>query len=966
PDAEVGASYQTTLSGTTVVVNGRQIPHGWQIAGVTDATGAQVPLPGGLSLDPNTGEITGTPMPGAEGSYSVQVALDDTAHGHATKSLPLTVLPPISITSPVQQQPATVGRGYSDSLVATGGSGSSSWSIASGTLPTGLGLASDGTITGTPAAGTATAVVEVSVHDSANGSASAWIVVPVGATITTTSLLPAEVGVAYKAILHAAGSPSTPYTWKLLGPALPAGLALRQDATDSSVAAIVGTPTGRPGPYLVRLRLTDAAAGTWLSAMRLTVQPRPRVLPELPGGDIGVGYKATPGVSGGLGPFTWSLAPGSGPLPPGLSIEGAGSATIPAGTIYGTPQATGSYPVILQATDHALVTAQAPTTIVVNPDPTVTTTPLPTAAYAVPYSVTLATAGGTSAAGSPDLWSLAPGDQLPPGLTLDPATGVISGTPSLAAVGTSSTLHVTVTDYWGAQAGATLTLQVERPLAFLTSSLPGAEVGARYSAALQASGGTSPYTWRVANMSLPPGLSLDAATGVVSGRPSQAGAADPNLALCVTDAAGAEACNDHSLGLSVASAVDVATASLPGEEQGKGFTVQLLAGGGAPGYQWSLSGHPLSPWLFLSSDGILWGTAPASAGGETFEVPIQVSDSLAGAASATLSLTIGGPLTLSASSLPPAEDNLSYDTTLAASGGTPYPSVGHGPYYDWFVTSGTLPPGFSINPRTGEITGAYLALGQASYHFTVEVEDAKSDTAAAGFTITIVPPPSIANAGLAPGTVGSPYSATLSANDGVAPYSWSIARGSSLPAWLSLSPSGLLSGTPSASDVGQPSFTVQVTDAAGGTATQALSVRVTPVGLAITTPATLPPATPGQAYSEALTASGGYPPYDWYVVNSLLPSWLSLSFSNGAYSLTGTPPQSAAGVTSTFELEVLDSTGAPGAVTETFTLAVSAPKPAITTTSPLPAATGGQYYDQTLAATGGNGSYTWSVPSGST
>ncbi|MHB1710481.1 MAG: Ig domain-containing protein, partial [Acidimicrobiales bacterium] len=53
PDAEVGASYQTTLSGTTVVVNGRQIPHGWQIAGVTDATGAQVPLPGGHSLDPN-------------------------------------------------------------------------------------------------------------------------------------------------------------------------------------------------------------------------------------------------------------------------------------------------------------------------------------------------------------------------------------------------------------------------------------------------------------------------------------------------------------------------------------------------------------------------------------------------------------------------------------------------------------------------------------------------------------------------------------------------------------------------------------------------------------------------------------------------------------------------------------------------------------------------------------------------
>jgi Tol biopolymer transport system component len=60
-------------------------------------------------------------------------------------------------------------------------------------------------------------------------------------------------------------------------------------------------------------------------------------------------------------------------------------------------------------------------------------------------------------------------------------------------------------------------------LSVTTTSLPGATLGAGYSAALAATGGTAPYTWSVTSGSLPPGLSLNASTGVISGAPVLAG-----------------------------------------------------------------------------------------------------------------------------------------------------------------------------------------------------------------------------------------------------------------------------------------------------------------------------------------------------------------------------------------------------------------------------------------------------------
>jgi hypothetical protein len=81
----------------------------------------------------------------------------------------------------------------------------------------------------------------------------------------------------------------------------------------------------------------------------------------------------------------------------------------------------------------------------------------------------------------------------------------------------------------------------------------------------------------------------------------------------------------------------------------------------------------------------------------------------------------------------------------------------------------------------------------------------------------------VTTAGVSVGQVGVPYSSTLAASGGVAPYTWSLAAGT-LCAGLSLSSAGLLSGTPTTAQT--CSFTVEVIDADSSGASQALSVTV--------------------------------------------------------------------------------------------------------------------------------------------
>ncbi len=165
-------------------------------------------------------------------------------------------------------------------------------------------------------------------------------------------------------------------------------------------------------------------------------------------------------------------------------------------------------------------------------DPYFTTTSLPNGTAGVPYSATLTAAGGTA----PYTWSgimpppgAAPPPQcgctfgLPPGLTLNPTTGVISGTPTAAS---KFLMELVVTDANGHsnQYDLSITIKLSTPAPTITTTaLPAATVGNYYFAKLSMSGGQSPFTWSILQDPLPPGLSLNPSTGVISGTPTTAG-----------------------------------------------------------------------------------------------------------------------------------------------------------------------------------------------------------------------------------------------------------------------------------------------------------------------------------------------------------------------------------------------------------------------------------------------------------
>jgi hypothetical protein len=178
-------------------------------------------------------------------------------------------------------------------------------------------------------------------------------------------------------------------------------------------------------------------------------------------------------------------------------------------------------------------------------------------------------------------------------------------------------------------------------------------------------------------------------------------------------------------------------------------------------------------------------------------------------------------------------------------------------------------------------------------------------------------------AALPSGVVGKAYATALTAMGGTAPYIWTVAAGF-LPPGLSLASSGVISGMPATAGTFQ--IIASVTDSASPTPASTLaplSITIAPasVALSITTVATLPDATIGAAYSQALAATGGTPPYTWSIPsgNASLPPGLGFS-SSGV--LSGTPTTEG-----DFSFTILVTDGISAAVQQTFSITVSAPGP---------------------------------------
>lgn len=226
---------------------------------------------------------------------------------------------------------------------------------------------------------------------------------------------------------------------------------------------------------------------------------------------------------------------------------------------------------------------------------------LPDAYVGVAYQSPLLGAGGTP----PYTWAAT---GLPASLSLDPATGQVTGTATAADLG-SLTLNVTLNDSAAASVSRTVTLAITyQPVAITTAALPVAQAGVAYSAQLDGAGGRPPYQWSIP--SLPAWLTLDAATGALAGLPTAAEAGAYPLDVVLTDSAAWTASKDLPLYVT-ALPLAIATQQLADAEEGSAYSAQLTSTGGTVPFFWRWTpsaGFTPPLGLGLSSAGLMSGT----------------------------------------------------------------------------------------------------------------------------------------------------------------------------------------------------------------------------------------------------------------------------------------------------------------------------------------------------------------------
>lgn len=397
-------------------------------------------------------------------------------------------------------------------------------------------------------------------------------------------------------------------------------------------------------------------------------------------------------------------------------------------------------------------------------------------------------------------------------------------------------------------------------LAIISPPPPPAMIGVRWVRRFNAAGGTQPYTWSITweDDRAPAGLAFDDALGELAGTPAAGAEGRYDFSVRVSSG-GLAATRDYSLLVTQPTIpLEVVSSRLPPALLDEAYTVQLIAVGGSPPYQWAIDADG-PPGLGLSASGELGGE-PQLVGAFTFGV--SVSDVAGTISRATLVIDVldaSSTLSITTADVARADLGLYYEETFAAAGGTPP--------YTWSFERTAPIPGLEFLADTAQLVGTPTIAGE--YAFLVQVTDAKGLFDRNAYVLEVLPPGDLViTTGQSPdtqlpaGLVGAPYldddgtsvrlRAVRRAGGSLAELTWAVVDGE-LPPGLALSPDGAVTGTPTAG--GRFPFRVLVTNPQGDFAFTALAIEILePEGPA---PRPLDDGCSCNATGDAGTARGG-------------------------------------------------------------------------------------------------------------
>ena len=834
-------------------------------------------------------------------------------------------------TAPVLPSGKT-GLAYDAEFEAQGGVPPIHWSVKKDTpLPTGLVLA-NGRISGTPKASGSfsfTLLAEDSNPSLRNTAAQSFSldIASYGLEISSEpAILTGKVQEPFAVTFTATGG-EAPLKWSAPD-GLPRGLSL-----DSATGILSGTPV-RPDNSSLSIRVVDAKGfpATRSIPTSFTTDPMQISQTPPPSSMVGIELLWQLEAKGGVPPYKFALAPGSS-LPPGMYL----STYNPPGRIVGKARTEGSYPIKITATDSLGQSTEQDFTLNILPyDLAISDISSPIEGkYREPLASTLNASGGVP----PLTWSVPGG--LPKGLTINPSTGSLEGSP-LAAGSFDVVLKVTDSQFKSATKNATLLIAVD-PVVIGVSTLPPAKAGTSYTAEIPTTGGVLPVNLSLQKGSeLPAGLSLG--KNKISGTPSAAGAF--TFTIVAEDSNSSKSKVEQTFSLEIASyGMDIATEPviISGKVK-EPLSISFTATGGEPPYRWSATGDMPRGLSINASTGVLAGS-PSTLASSTITIRVTDSKGFPVTRSIPLSIT-ADPLAIPADAPPTAMAGADFLWQIPAKGGIP-------PYKFELAEGSKLPPGMFLSEYAphGRIVGEPTTTG--TFTFKVIAKDTLSQQAEGEVTITVAPYNlSLAEIPPVEGKYNEPLPINPVASGGVPPLVWSVQG--QLPKGLSLNASsGEISGKPMVA--GSFDFVLKATDAKRKSVTQNASIRTTADPLAITT-TTLPPAKAGSPFNAEIATTGGILPISLSLKSGdTLPPGLTLAKGK----ITGTP--SAAG-SFAFTIVAEDSnTASKSSREQDFSIEIASHGMEI---APEPALISGKVKEPlsaTFTATGGEPPYKWSA-----